>query len=113
MSKVDDYDATQTRLMAQQITSKPGFQELVEYIGEETNMNELAMFNVALKLNLIKNTKAAQVYKAMMVEQGKAYFMTKRSSELTILGLILGDTSKRLRSDAAKYGLKPKPDPVP
>ena len=96
MSKTSVLDQYRQNLsMAQQIANKKGYSQLVEYIGEEKSAKKLAKLNTLIKLGIIKEDQYIKYYKERLIEQGKAYFVTKRANEITLLGLMLGDTKKR------------------
>lgn len=93
MSNLDDYREKPS--MAQQITNKEGYKELVQYIGNEEVAKKLARLNVLIKLGYVRETKVITLAKLVLIEENKAYFVSKEATEVTHLGLILGDIRKR------------------
>lgn len=83
--------------MSQQLSKKEGYRDLVQYIGEEKSSQKLAKLNTLIRLKIIKLTPAIKYYKARLIEQGLAYFMTNRANEITNLGMMLGDVRKHIK----------------
>jgi len=94
-SPLDQY--RQNLSMAQQIANKQGYQELVQYIGEQKRSEKLAKLNAMIAIGAIEEDEDIQYYKARLIEEGKAYFVSTRATEITLLGLILGDTKRKYK----------------
>lgn len=94
MSELDNFRQTQS--MAQQIANKTGYQELVQYIGDEYTSKKLARLNVLIRLGVVKEDDELDLILATLIEENKAYFVTNRATEITLLGLILGDTRRKI-----------------
>lgn len=92
-SVLDQY--RQNLSMAQQLANKRGYASMVQYIGEEKNAQKLAKLNTLIQLGIIEEDQDIKYYKTRLIEQGKAYFMTRKANEITQLGFMLGDTKKR------------------